>query len=252
MPITASIQDGIGRLILDSPPLNILTRDMLAELRQRLSELADSRELRVVILYSNGPHFSAGADVGEHLPPHHEDLIPEFIETVQALAAFPLPVVAAVRGRCLGGGFELAQAADVIVTGESATFGQPEIRLGVFPPAACALLPQLIGPGAAAELLFTGEVLSAREAASLGLVRRVVPDDQVESAAWELGERIARNSPAALRLTKRALRARSESAYQQAMSRAGTIYLDELMATADAVEGLQAFMQKREPEWKGR
>ncbi|MGW8282652.1 MAG: enoyl-CoA hydratase/isomerase family protein, partial [Gemmatimonadota bacterium] len=141
MGMTVDMAEGIGTLTLSHPPLNILTRQLLTELRHRLEELAASPDLRAVILQAEGKHFSAGADVGEHLPPEFEQMIPEFLETVRALASFPLPVIAAVRGRCMGGGFEVVQAADIVIAGESALFGQPEILLGVCAPAACVLLP---------------------------------------------------------------------------------------------------------------
>ena len=148
MGVTATVENGIGRVVLDLPPLNILTRAALAELREALARCAAEPQLRVLVLGAAGKHFSAGADVGEHLPPHHLTLIPEFLETVAVLDAFPLPVIAAVRGKCLGGGFELVQAADMIVAGEGAAFGQPEIALGVFPPAA-AVSPARASPAGA-------------------------------------------------------------------------------------------------------
>lgn len=251
MSVKASAEGGVGRIVLDHPPLNILTRAVLTDLRQSLAGLREDASLRVVLLSGAGKHFSAGADVGEHLPPHHTALIPEFLETVSEIEAFPLPVVAAVHGRCLGGGFELVQAADLIVAAEGASFGQPEIRLGVIAPAACALLPLRGVPSAAAEPLFTGDALDAAEALRRGWVSRIVPDEQLQSAATDLCRRIARNSPAALRLTKKALRDGRAGA-SDALERAGRIYLEEVMATADAVEGLSSFMEKREPQWTGR
>ncbi|MGD2154757.1 MAG: enoyl-CoA hydratase/isomerase family protein, partial [Gemmatimonadales bacterium] len=115
MAIQTSIEDGLGRLVLSQPPLNILTRELLAGVRQELSRLAAEPSLRVLLVSAEGKHFSAGADVGEHLPPTYEEMIPEFVDTIAAIDAFPLPVVAAVQGRCLGGGFELAMAVDIIV-----------------------------------------------------------------------------------------------------------------------------------------
>jgi cyclohexa-1,5-dienecarbonyl-CoA hydratase len=252
MTVQASVTDGIARLVLSHPPLNILTREVMGDLRGKLIELESQDSLRVLILQAEGKHFSAGADVGEHLPPEHEAMIPEFIDTVAAIYNFPLPVLAAVRGRCLGGGFELVQAVDLVIAGEGAVFGQPEIVLGVFPPAACALLPELCGPGPAAELVLAGDTISAQEAMELGLVRRVVADDSVEEEAANLASRMARHSAAALRSTKRALRAGSAGRVQKALDEAGRIYVSELMATADAVEGLQGFLEKRQPVWKHR
>ncbi len=247
--IHTAVAGGVARVTLDHPPLNILTRALLAELRGVLDHLATDRELRVLVLAAAGKHFSAGADVAEHMPPVYRDMIPEFVDTVATLTAFPLPTIAAVQGRCLGGGFELVQGADLVVAAEGAVFGQPEIALGVFPPAACALLPRACHGGLAAELLYTGDVVGAAAAHDAGLVRRVVPDDQLASAADELAGRIARHSAAALRLTKRCVRETCPGE-REALERAGRLYNTELMATEDAVAGLTAFLQKRQPTWR--
>jgi cyclohexa-1,5-dienecarbonyl-CoA hydratase len=243
--IRMTFTDGVAHVMLDSPPLNILTRSVLSELREQLTELAADETLRVLVLGACGRHFSAGASVEEHLPPVHASMIREFADTVLMLYRFPLPVIAAVQGRCLGGGFELVQAADVVLAADDASFGQPEIRLGVFPPLACALLPRT---GAAAELVFTGDPLTAQAAAEAGLVRRVVPADGLAAEAEALAQRIARNSAAALRATKRAWRASAAPVLAHAEA-AARIYLDELMATHDALEGLTAFIDRRTPAW---
>lgn len=252
MTVTASVEHGVGRVVLDHPPLNILTRDVLACLRAELGRLAGDEALKALVLAAAGEHFSAGADVGEHLPPHHAHLIPEFLDTISAIEAFPLPVIAAVRGRCLGGGFELVQAVDLIVAGEGAVFAQPEIALGVIPPAACALLASRAGAGAAAHLVFTGDTVTAAEARRAGLVLRVVPDEDVEREALRLAERIARHSAAALRLAKQALRLPGMESRPDALRHAGRIYLEGVMATADALEGLRAFLERRTPRWVNR
>lgn len=244
-----AVADGVARVVLNHPPLNVLTRDVLAELRAALGELAKQRDLRVLILGATGKHFSAGADVAEHMPPAFRDLIPEFIETVIAVADFPLPVVAAVQGRCLGGGCELVAAADIVLAAEGATFGQPEIKLAVMPPAACVALPWLCGWGAAAELLYTGEPISAAEARDVGLVRRVVPEQELEAAALCVAQRIARHSGAALRLTKQCVR-EAWAPQREMMWRAARTYTKDLMATEDAVVGLAAFLEKRQPVWR--
>jgi cyclohexa-1,5-dienecarbonyl-CoA hydratase len=245
--VRTGVADGVGRLTLDAPPLNVLSRDLLGRLRSHLATLAQDPAVRVIVLESAGPHFSAGADVAEHLPPACDAMIPEFTDTVAALAACPVPLIAAVRGKCLGGGFELVQAADLVVAGEGASFGQPEIALAVYPPAACALLPALAGPSAAAELILTGDPIPAARALDLGLVARVVPDDRVEGDAEALARRIARHSGAALRATKRAVRAARDVA--PVLRGLASLYLDDLMRTRDAVEGLRAFLEKRPPAW---
>jgi cyclohexa-1,5-dienecarbonyl-CoA hydratase len=245
-----SVESGVGTLTVCHPPLNILTRAVLEELTAALNQLADDSRLCVLLLAADGKHFSVGADVGEHLPPEYRELIPKFMTAIRTLREFPLPVVAAVRGRCLGGGFELVQAADIVVAGEGASFGQPEIALGVSPPAACALLPERCHPGVAAELVFTGDAIGATEAQDAGVVTHVVPDGDVEAHALHLAERMARHSGAALRCTKRALRASAAPRVTAALCAAEKIYIDDLMQTEDAVEGLRAFVEKRPPVWK--
>jgi cyclohexa-1,5-dienecarbonyl-CoA hydratase len=247
-----SLDGPVGRIVLDHPPLNILTRAVLGSLRDALDAWAGEPGLRVVVLSAEGKHFSAGADVGEHLPPEYVELIPEVMDTIERVASFPLPVVAAVRGRCLGGGFELALAADVIVAGEGAQFGQPEIVLGVTAPAACALLPHRGVRGVAAEALFTGDPLTAARALAAGFVERVVPDDAVEVEALALAGRMARHSAAALRATKRSIDEARGWDRVAALRRTGRLYVEEVMRTADAVEGLNAFLEKRTPAWRDR
>lgn len=244
------IADGIARLTLCHPPANILTRAVLGEIRERVASLHDAPDVRVLLLAAEGKHFSAGADVGEHLHPTYRELIPEFVDTIHALWALPIPVVAAARGRCLGGGFELVQPADVIVAGDSASFGQPEIVLGVFPPAACVLLPRLCGAARAAEIILGGAAIGAAEAQRMGLVARVVADDAVETEALAVATQFAAHSAAALRVTKRALRAAADLPFGAGLARVRTIYTEDLMATHDANEGLEAFLAKRPATWE--
>jgi cyclohexa-1,5-dienecarbonyl-CoA hydratase len=252
MTLGTKVADGVATVTLDHPPLNILTRAVLAELCGVLDTLAADASVRVLLLTANGKHFSAGADVGEHLPPQYRELIPEFMDAIEKLAAFPLPVIAAVRGRCLGGGCELALAADVIVAGEGATFGQPEILLGVTAPAACVLMPRLASRGFAAELLFTGDAVSATRAHAGGMVQHVVRDELAESEALALAHRMARHSGAALRAAKRTMHATAPLPRGAALREAGRIYVDEVMATDDALEGLTAFTEKRVAAWRNR
>lgn len=250
--LRTKLDDGVATLTLANPPLNILTRALMGELREALSRLADERELRVLVLTAEGRHFSAGADVGEHLPPEHGELIPEVMRTLEMLASFPLPTIAAVRGRCLGGAFELVQACDVIVAGESASFGQPEIALAVTAPAACVLLPRKVPYGVAAETLFGGSPIEAARAFAVGLVQRVLPDPRVDEQAHLLARTWARHSAVALRATKQTLRETLEKPRHEALRVAGEIYVNELMSGEDPIEGLGAFLAKRQPAWRHR
>jgi cyclohexa-1,5-dienecarbonyl-CoA hydratase len=247
MPVRVDVRDGIGRVALDEPPLNILTRALLADLRRALGRLEEDRTLRVLLLTARGKHFSAGASVEEHLPGEAEEMLPEFVGTVAAFHDFAAPTVVAVQGRCLGGGLELALAGDLVVAGEGALLGVPEIALGVFPPAACVQLPRLVGPAVAAELVLTGAPMDAASALRAGLVRKVVPDDRLLEEATALAETLASRSAAALRVAKRALR--GGAAGWDAASEVTRLYLHELMRTADAEEGLRSFLEKRTPQW---
>lgn len=250
--VHVTVDDGLGRLVLDRPPLNILTRAMLADISAALEQLAAETALRTLLLTAKGKHFSAGADVGEHMPPYFRDLIPEFLDTVTHFAAFPLPTIAAVQGRCMGGGFELVLGADIVFAAEDAVFGQPEIALGVIPPAACALLPRRCSTSIAAELVYTGDPIGGHDAARAGIVHRVVRATELETVAVEYAHRITRHSAAALRAAKRSLRAAGEQIDGAAMTAAGRIYVEELMASEDAVQGLNAFLEKRQPTWRHR
>ena len=247
MAVHYEVRDGIVEAVIDAPPLNILTRSLMRELREALERAIDEPDLRVLLLRAEGKHFSAGASVEEHLPGQVDEMIPEFMETVRTIEAFPLPVVVAVHGRCLGGALEVALAGDLIVAGERALLGVPEIALGVFPPAACVQLPRLAGARVAAEMIFSGNPITAHAALERGLLNRVVPDDRVTEQARELAASVARHSGAALRSAKSALRAGVSHAAQDA--EVVRIYLEELMCTADAEEGLRSFVEKRQPQW---
>jgi cyclohexa-1,5-dienecarbonyl-CoA hydratase len=245
-------EDGIARVVLNAPPLNLLSRGVMAELRESLNLLAHRPELRVLLLEARGPNFSAGASVQEHLAPDYKTVVPEFGVTALAVHEFPLPVVAAVQGSCLGGGFELVQAADVVVAGEGAHFGQPEIGLGVFPPVACALLAEKCGQAVAARLMYTGDSLVAADALAVGLVCDVVPDHALAGAAYAIAERIAAHSASTLRLLKKAMRSVRRGQAGMAIATATHTYVTELMQTRDASEGLHAFLEKRPPFWQHR
>jgi len=241
----------VARVALAAPKANIVDQAMMAALAAALEDLRNRPQLKVMILTAEGPHFSFGASVQEHLPEHVRAMLPRFSGVLEQLLELPAVTFAAVRGQCLGGGFELALACDFIVAEEGARFACPEIKLAVFPPAAAVLLPPRIGASRAAELVLTGAAWSVAQAAAAGLVVRTTPQGQLEAIVdtWIRDHFLAR-SPVALRYGVRAARLPLRRAMREGLPQLERIYLDELMAEPDAVEGLRAFIEKREPNWE--
>ncbi len=247
---TLDVTEGVARLTLNRPPLNILTLAIIRELAGALDTVALQPHLKALVLAANGKAFCAGVDVADHTPERTEPMIREFCALFTCLRTLPMPTIAAVQGAALGGGTELAVACDIVLAAASARFGQPEIKLGVFPPIAAALFPQLIGYQQAARLLFSGETINAGEAAQFGLVSSVVPDDELETTLKQRLTQLRGMSAAALSITKRALLYGADLGATHALPRIEDLYLQDLMATADAREGVQSFIEKRQPVWR--
>ncbi len=249
------ILDGAGVVLeLGPAPANILDRAAMTALGEELKTVAGQAGVKFVVLTGSGEHFSYGASVPEHLPGEVDAMLPEFHALIGQMNELPLPpLVAAVRGRCLGGGFELALACDVIIAAPDAQMGCPEVRLGVFPPAGAALLPLRVPAGRAAVMLQTGSLISGAEAATMGLVDLAVPEgDLLEGVGEWAKATLEPLSGAAVRYARRATRWPWRDACSRVLPELEQVYLKELMATEDAVEGLQAFLGKRNPEWKHR
>ena len=244
-----SIADGVARLTLNRPPLNVITIAVMRELQAALDALAPEPGLHALVIAGAGRAFSAGVDVGEHLGESYEPMLAEFHAVFDRLAALAVPTVAVIHGRALGGGCELAAFCDFVLAADTAELGFPEIRLGVFPPVAAAVLPQWLGARTMLRLVLTGEVVSAAEARALGLVSQVVPEAELGAAMEALLARLRGLSAAALRATRRAMWA-AEGGWRARLACAEAIYRDELMATHDATEGLRAFLEKRQPAWQ--
>jgi cyclohexa-1,5-dienecarbonyl-CoA hydratase len=245
-----SHDDRVARLVLAAPKANVLDRRMMGDLEEACATLANRRDLHAIVLTGEGPSFSFGASVEEHLPGQIGPTLDALDRLLSALLALPAPTLAAVRGHCLGGGFELALACDLILAEETAHLGCPEIKLAVFPPAATALLPARIGAAPAAELLLTGRSWTGVEAAHHGLVTRVAGegalDDELD--AW-LEVAFLPLSPAALRHAVAAARRPLRRALDEDLPEHERRYCEELMSEPDALEGLQAFLEKRPPRW---
>lgn len=240
-------------LTLAKPPLNILDLDLLAELETRLGELAALPDLQLLVVRGDGGKaFSAGVSIQDHTPDKIDRMLLGFHGALERLRAVDAFTVAAVDGHCLGGGLELACCCDLVVASERSRFGQPEIQLGCFPPVAAAILPRRIGAGATLELLLSGRTVDAAEALALRLVDRVVPAGEVAGEIERIAEWLLAKSAVATRLTKRAVRAGLDRPFGAALKEAERLYLRELAASEDMVEGIAAFLAKRPPEWRHR
>jgi cyclohexa-1,5-dienecarbonyl-CoA hydratase len=239
----------VARLTLDRPPVNVLDIAMMEELTAAVREVGSDPATRVLVLAGAGKAFCAGVDVQDHTADRVGAMIEAFAGALQALRSAPVPVIAAVHGAALGGGCELTLACDLVLAREDARLGQPEIRLGVFPPAAAALLPRLVGRQRALDLILTGRIVGAEEALRLGLVARVLPGEGFHDAVSDYAGSLAELSRPVLALTKRAVLESLELPASEALEAADRLYLTELMALRDPHEGLAAFMEKRAPVW---
>ncbi|MFQ5737501.1 MAG: enoyl-CoA hydratase/isomerase family protein [Acidobacteriota bacterium] len=251
--IAASYQNGVLRIVLKRAPLNVLNIAMMRELKEVLESNATANEARVLALQGEGKAFCAGVDVAEHTPDRVSEMLEAFHSLIRLVRSYPIPTVALVHGAALGGGAELACACDLVLAGEAARFGQPEILLGVFPPVAMVDLPRSIGMRKAAELIFCGETISAREALAMGLVNRVFPAESFLEHAGEYLRKFTRLSRSSLAQTKKAFqKVTAEIDYEKALQLAESHYLQDLMVTEDAREGIASFMEKREAVWRHR
>ena len=239
-------------MVIDRPPVNVLNIEAMEEMNRALAELAEDRGLKVLVIAAKGKGFSAGVDVADHTEDRVGMMLCQFHGLFSKLLSLEAATVASVHGFALGGGLELIILCDFIVAAEGTKFGQPEIKVGVFPPVSAVLLPRLIGDKWASEILLTGESIDARRAYELGLVNRVVPPDKLEEETEALVKRLMDKSPVVLRLTKKAMLAARGFDFESALLRVEDIYSKELMASHDAREGLTAFMEKRGPVWKGK
>jgi cyclohexa-1,5-dienecarbonyl-CoA hydratase len=242
----------VARLTLARPPLNVLTIAMMEDLNAALDEAAARPETKAILLEAEGKAFSAGVDVEDHMGDRVKPMLEAFHGIFRRLHALDCPTVAAVQGAALGGGAELATFCDLVVASEKATIGQPEIRVGVFPPIAALHYPVRVGRHRALQLLLSGQIIGAAEALRIGLVDLVAPPDMLaQTVEAELG-RYTAQSAAVLRLTKRAVREAGGTPFEIALSRLEDLYQHELMATEDVHEGLKAFAEKRQPVWANR
>lgn len=249
-----TISDRVARITLSRPPVNILDIAMMREINEALNNCALTRDLAAIV-FDAAPDcraFSAGVAVEEHVADTVFQMLDSFHAIFRALEQIGRPTIGLVDGPALGGGCELVAACDIVVASDRARFGQPEIKLGVFPPVGAVLLPRVIGDKRARELILTGDMIDAEEALRLGLVNYVLPSEELEAKISELLGKFRELSAAALEQAKRAIDSGQARSLDASLTEVENMYLHELMKTSDAIEGVSAFIEKRKPIWRHR
>jgi cyclohexa-1,5-dienecarbonyl-CoA hydratase len=250
--LNLEINSPVVRVTLKNPPLNIIDLPMMLEFQQALGELESRSDIAVIVFEGDARAFSAGVDVKAHLPDQIHEMLTSFHAVIRAIVASRKVTIAAVRGACLGGGAELAAVCDMVYTAHDASWGFPEIKLGCYPPVAAVVLATLIGQKRAAELILTGRQFSGDEASAMGLATRSVAAEELESVVERTLAELRQLSPSALAHAKKAIYAWDAIHFDKGLFRAEKIYLEELISTADAREGIIAFLDKRPPKWTGK
>ena len=247
--IALQIDGYVARIRLRNSPLNVIDVPMMEELAWALSEIESHPELSVIVVSGEGKAFSAGVDVAAHAPDKVEEMLRKFHGVIRALVNTRKVTIAQVHGHCLGGGAEFAMVCDIVYSSDAAQWGFPEIKLACYPPVACTALAALVGQKRAAEMILTGRMINGSEAAEIGLATRAVPENQLALAIEECINSLRTLSPAALAVAKKASYAWDSMHFDKGLARAEKIYLEDLMKTTDAHEGIQAFLERRLPNW---
>jgi cyclohexa-1,5-dienecarbonyl-CoA hydratase len=242
----------IATVTLAHPPVNVIDIPMMEQLLAALAEIEQRDDVCAVLFRGEGKGFSAGVDIAAHTPEKIEEMLAKFHSVIRAIAKSEKVAVAQVHGNCLGGGAELALMCDIVYTDIDATWGFPEIKLACYPPVACAALAGVIGQKRAAELIFTGESFTGRDAMLMGLATACGSVDEVEEQTQKTLARLTKLSGAALKMAKRAFYGWDAMHLDKGLIRAEKIYLEELMKTEDVREGVDAWAEKRAPKWKNR
>jgi cyclohexa-1,5-dienecarbonyl-CoA hydratase len=250
--IQTELKEGVATLTLNRAPLNVLNIEMMGEITHFLEGLIKEKSLKLLVIQAAGKAFSAGVDVGEHLGDLVYKMIETFHKIFRLMDALKVPSIAVVNGAALGGGCELALYCDMVIASERSKFGQPEIQVGVFPPIAALIFPRIIGRKKAMELILSGDTISAQEALALGLINKVVPEASLPEEANGWIEKFKKLSGIVLKLAREATLEGLNDDSNKGLQVIEKIYLDQLMKTNDANEGLKAFLEKRKPTWKNQ
>jgi len=250
--IRSHVDGAVARLSLNRPEHNLLNEQMLRELASALEMASEDRAVKLIVLEAAGKVFCAGVDIGEYTGERAFSMLDAFQSACIAMVEATQPVLVVVDGAALGGGAELVAYGDLVLATPRARFAVPEITIGMFPPLASTMLPHIVGPKRALELILTGEAISAERARDLGLVNRLVPEAQLQAAVGELAGKITAQSGAVLGMAKKAVVGGMGLSMREAMRNSMNIFLNELYRLEDSREGLRALLEKRKPQWKNR
>jgi len=244
--------DQVARITLNRPKHNVLNIPMMNELNQELAVIAADESLKCVVITGEGRSFCAGVEVADHKPDNVDEMVAVFNRIFELINMIDIPVIAAVNGACLGGGMEVAIACDIVIASKRAIFGQPEIKLGFFPPYAALRLPELVGPAKAIEIVTTGKNYTAKEARKLGFVSQVASEEEFSERVEKNIKEICYSSPLILRLNKRAVKRHIGTSFFQGVDLVSNYFLKTMMKTEDTLEGIASFEEKRKPVWKNK
>ncbi len=242
----------VARITLDRPKHNVLNIPMMNELNAELEKIAAADELKCIVITGEGRSFCAGVEVADHKPCDVDEMVSTFNRIFELVNMIDIPIIAAVNGACLGGGMEVAIACDIVIASEKAIFGQPEIKLGFFPPYAAIRLPELVGVAKAIEIVTTGRNYTAQQSKDLGFVTQVASLDDFQEAVDKTVKEITMSSPLILRLNKRAVKRHIGTSFFQGVDLVSNYFLKTLMKTEDTLEGIASFEEKRRPNWKNK
>ena len=251
--ILYEVKEGVATITINRPPYNVLDIKTMREMNKALLEVKGrQKELKLLVIAQAGNKaFSTGVDVKDHTADKMDEMVEVFHGIFRIMATLDLPTLAVVNGFALGGGCEVAVFCDMVIASEKSQFGQPEIKLAVYPSMVVAWLPRLIGAKKAFEFILTGDSIDAKEAERIGLINLAVPEERLAEETEKFIKRFTDKSPIALKWAKRATLAGMDVDFEQALQRSEAIYKKDLMTTHDANEGLKAYMDKRQPVWKG-
>ncbi len=242
----------VARITLNRPKHNVLDIPMMTELNAELQSIAADDTLKCVVITGEGRSFCAGVEVADHKPEQVDEMVAVFNRIFELVNMIDIPIIAAVNGACLGGGMEVAIACDIVMASEKAIFGQPEIKLGFFPPYAALRLPELVGVAKAIEICTTGRNYTAAQARDLGFVTQVAPADTFEEEVGKTVKEICMASPLIIRLNKRAVKRHIGTSFSQGVDLVSNYFLNTLMKTGDTLEGISSFEEKRRPQWQNK